>query len=94
MPRRHGLLIGLAVVMLAGCGEKVTKPVVPKVVETTVTKYVPLDPELTEDCPIAMPDNRTVSEAVRIARARRASLEDCTDRMRKIRALQPKAGGK
>ncbi|HWV45503.1 MAG TPA: hypothetical protein VN039_05670 [Nitrospira sp.] len=92
MSRSHGLLTLLAVVMLGGCREA-TKPIVPQTITVTVTKYVPLDSALTEDCPISLPLNRTVSEAVRIARARRVALEDCTQRMRKIRELQPKADG-
>lgn len=64
----------IAVLALAGCAQKGVT--VPKVVHVNDTRYmVPAD--LLAHCPIAMPTNQTIGEAVRIANARRVALEAC-----------------
>jgi hypothetical protein len=81
---RCGLLI---LVVVAGCAPVAPKP--PKIVEVPVTVYVPVPPELTEPVAIALPKSRTVDEAVRVARERRASLEQCNGQLEQIRTLKP-----
>jgi len=73
----------------AGCASNPPQPQLPRVVTVEVDKYVPLKPELLRDCPIAEPQNMSVDEAVRVARARKAALEDCNDDKRAIREAQP-----
>lgn len=82
---RYGLL--MVALVTTGCQQ--TKPTVPvpQVVTVTVTKYVPVPKEFTEHCPIAEPTNRTVKEAVRVAKSRRTSLENCNSQLDKIRGL-------
>lgn len=87
---RHGLLsFGLAA--LAGCATQEPKVTVPRVVETVVPTYVPIPAELTQRCPISLPRNKTVGEAVRVARARRAALAKCNAQLKAIREIQGKA---
>lgn len=86
MRLRHGLLIA-AMLVVTGCTQAVKIPPPPKIVKVTVTKYVPVPEEFTKECPIALPQNKTVREAVRIARSRRASLEQCNWQLDKIRNL-------
>lgn len=81
---RIGLLTALALV-IAGCKPDIVKP--PKVVQTTVTRMVPVPDELTQPCPVAMPQANTVAEAVRVARARRDALVKCNNQLREIRSL-------
>lgn len=83
---RHGLLISL-MLLASGCTQAVKIPPPPKIVKVTVTKYVPVPSEFTKECPVALPQNRTVNEAVRVARARRASLEQCNWQLDKIKNL-------
>lgn len=82
------LLSGLFVTAsLSGCLG--TKPVVvkePVIVDRMV--HVAIDPALTVPCPVAEPRNRTGGEALRVARARKAALEDCNARMAAIRSVQ------
>ena len=80
---RIGLLIVAA--SLAGCNPPVVKP--PKVVQTTVTRIVSVPEELTQPCPVAMPQANTAAEAVRVARARRDALVKCNNQLQEIRAL-------
>lgn len=80
-------LILLAALM--GCqNSKDDPPPVPRVVEVTVTKYVDVPKELTADCQDDKPKAQTYSEAKRLALVRGEYLGECTQRMRKIRALK------
>ena len=89
MSRAIGLLI--VVVALAGCAHQPPAVVTPSVVTQTVTRYVAVPDELTTPCPVALPTNRTVAEAVRVARARRDALDQCNRQLDAIRSLQPEA---
>lgn len=80
---RNRLSVLIAALCLAGCAAQPIKP--PTVVKVPVYVPVKVASALTEPCPIAMPANRTVAEAVRIARARRASLEACNGQLKQIR---------
>lgn len=80
-------LIALAL-LLTGCAKPGdTKPEPPKVVEVIVTKYVPVPSSLTADCQNTEPVSQTYSEAKRLALMRLEFLEECTARMRRIRAI-------
>lgn len=89
MSRRLSVLIA-ALLVLAGCQSAPVQPQLPKTVYVEVDKFVPLDPTLLDDCPIAAPANRTVHEAVAVANARKLSLERCNQDKAAIRAAQPK----
>ena len=80
---RYGLLIAL--VTVAGC-QKAVKPdyTVPKTVTVVVKQYIPIPSELTAHCTKAMPQDKTVKEAVRVARSRGASLDNCNAQLDKI----------
>ena len=78
--------LAVVAMMLAGCHAS-CPTTIPDVVRVAVPQYVPVPDELTAPCPIAMPEARTVAEAVRIARMRRAALEACNDRLSRIREL-------
>lgn len=89
---RHGLLTGLLAIALGGCASQPAKPVEPpKVVQVVVTRYVPLPDKYLQDCPKATPKNKTVAEAVRVARARGESLDDCNTDKRTLREINGKA---
>lgn len=83
MRGRIGLLTACA--LLAACQPQAVKP--PKVVQTTVTRIVPVPERLTKPCAIAMPHENIVAEAVRVARERRAALEKCNQQLTEIRGL-------
>lgn len=72
---------------LAGCKSAPILP--PKVVEVVVEKIVPVPPQLTEPCQQPAKQGQTVQEAVRLANARKAALDECSGRMLKIRSLTP-----
>lgn len=83
--RRHACL--LIAVLLAGCvGSGVQCPI-PRTVTLTVTKYVPLDSSLTEHLPIDQraPNDKTCGEAVRVAKVRASTIEQCNIRLDQIR---------
>lgn len=89
-PRAYAIdLAACLVLLLAGCAgnTKPAPPVIPQVVEVPVTKYVPLPVELTADCNNTTPREQTYAEAKRLALLRGEYLDECTLRMRKIRAL-------
>lgn len=88
MSRRHAVLIA-ALLLLAGCQTAPVQPQLPKTVYVEVDKLVPLDASLLQDCPIEQPKSRLVSEAVRVANARKLSLERCNENLKAIRAAQP-----
>lgn len=71
--------------ILAACSSNQVK--VPEKVYITVEKYIPIPEEYTKDCPIALPTELTVSEAVRVAKARKESLEHCNIDKESIRKI-------
>lgn len=72
-------------ILLAGCSP--VKPVAPpRVVHVAVPTPVPVDKRLTQHCAVAQPRDRTVAEAVRVARERGASLEQCNHQLDEISA--------
>lgn len=83
MNRRIALLLPL---LLAGCPGNV-RPPAPQIVTVTVTKTIPVPAELTRDCDGVAKQSDTYGEAKRLANARKASLDECTGRMREIRKL-------
>lgn len=81
--RRLALIVLL--IALAGCKSAPVVP--PRVVHLAVEKIVQVPAELTAPCdPVAKRDD-TFGEAVRLANARKASLEECNKRMARIREL-------
>lgn len=91
MPHHHRLLTAaLAVGLLCGFGSCSRKPAPPRVevVELPVSKLVAIPSELTEPCAIAEGPR---SEVFRVARERKASLQECSGRMQRIRELSDKA---
>lgn len=90
MSIRHALLIA-ALLVLAGCQSAPVQPQLPKTVYIEVDKFVPLDASLLQDCPIEQPQSRQVSEAVRVANARKLALQRCNEDKAAIRAAQPSA---
>ena len=81
------ILVALAV---AGCSHNPPLPDVPKIVRVPVETFVTLPAPLIADCADVPKKANTYGEAVRLANARKLALEECTKRMRDIRALQPK----
>lgn len=77
--------LALIVVLLAtGCA---TRPIVPEVVRVPVVQIVGVPEELTRDCDPVPKRKDSYGEAIRLANQRAASIEECTGRMRRIRAL-------
>lgn len=81
---RHASVM-LAIVALTGCA---TRPVVPQVVKVPVVQVVAVPEELTRDCDQVPKKRDSYGEAVRLANARLESIQECTARMRQIRALK------
>ena len=81
---RGSSLILLA--LLAGC--QTCPDVVPEKVYITVEKMVPVPAELAKDCDLPAKRGNTYGEAIRLANARKAALEECNARMRQIRGLR------
>lgn len=77
--------IGLLIVCLSlsACAGRVPKE---RLVEIPVIVEVPVN--LTEPCEIAEPENRTVGELLRVANARKISLEKCNIDKDTIRNLR------
>ena len=64
-------------IAMAGCA---SKPIIKyQSVPVEVIKYVPLPDKLTAPCPVPMPQNDTVAEAVSVAHARRVIIETCAN---------------
>jgi len=82
------LLIFAGALAATGCKPKVVKP--PAVVRVPVIQYVPVPAELTAPVPIAEPLSRTVGEAVRVARERKAALEQCNAQLGAIAEIGTK----
>ena len=73
--------------LLAGCPLNNVRPPTPQVATVTITKIVPVPAALTRDCDDVPKQSDTYGEAKRLANARKASLDECTGRMREIRKL-------
>lgn len=86
----RGLIATLALILLCagaltGCpGDAIVREPVP----VTRYVYVGIRPELTRDCDHPAKRDATGRESLRVNRARGASLDECTSRMRQIRAIQ------
>jgi hypothetical protein len=80
------LLACLPVLGGASCGE--TRVNMPAIVEVPVKVVVEVDPALTKPCYDEAPRNQTTEEAVRLAKLRKASLAECSGRMKQIRELK------
>lgn len=80
---RFALALILAL-LLAACQSAAPKP---EIVYVTITKTVPVDDALTRDCYNERPQEQSHFEAKRLANLRDESLDECTGRMREIRAL-------
>lgn len=79
---------GVIALVLAGCGP--TRPDPPPQVRTvtvTVERTVKVPAPLTRDCDEVPKQGNDYAEAKRLANARKASLDECTGRMREIRKL-------
>lgn len=92
-------LAALIPVVLACCGatcstKPTPPPTVPEVVRVQVETFVALPDELIRDCEDVPKQDNSWGEAVRLANARKASLEECSGRMRQIRSLQPERQAK
>lgn len=82
------LTFALTLLVLTCCGATCERrPAKPEIVYVTVTKTVPVDPALTRDCHNEPAKEQSHFEAKRLANLRDASLDECTGRMREIRAL-------
>jgi len=79
------------IALLAACQTAPVQPPLPRTVYVPVDRYVPLDASLLQPCPIEEPRSRLVSEAVRVANARKLALEACNADKAAIRAAQPAA---
>lgn len=77
----------IACLLLAGCASNPSLPKLPEVVRVPVVKIVPVPPELSAPCQVVDKRDNSVGEAVRLANARRAALEECDGRMAEIRKL-------
>lgn len=80
-----GFLLVVLVALLMGCRSNPPKP--PQVVEVIVEKIVPVPEKLAAPCDLVPRRDNTIGEAVRLANARLASLEECNKRLAEIRKL-------
>ena len=93
MSRPFQLLIALACLTLAACGNKQTRPdlpdtagaVVPTVQVVERIVYVPIDSELTQPFPVA---EGPLSTCPAVAAARKSSLLKCNARLQEIEQVQ------
>lgn len=84
MSRYPAVVVLLA---LAGCQSTPETVVVPEVVKVVVREYVPVPEELTRPCAVAELEDRTVESVVEASNARKISLEQCNEQLRRIREL-------
>lgn len=77
----------IACLALAGCASAPALPKLPKIVRMPVVKIVPVPTELSAPCQVVAKRGNSVGEAVRLANARQAALEECDARMAEIRKL-------
>lgn len=88
--RRHtAALILVAALPLCGFGScsQAAKPDIPKVVHVTVEKAVQPPAALTQSCPIARAQERTVEQVVSAYNANILSLQQCNKQLGEIRML-------
>lgn len=85
---RKAALILLVLAPLMGGATCERRPTLPKVVEVEVVKVVPVPEELSVDCDRVPKREDSYAEAIRLANARGASLEECSARMKRIRELK------
>ncbi len=86
---RSPVTITIAALLLSACRHDVKPdtPVAPEVVRVTVDRLVEVPADLTADCGNDSVREQTYAEAKRLAIVRDEYLRECTQRMRKIRAL-------
>lgn len=84
--RRYSVILA---VLLAGCQTAAPLTTIPEIVRIPVPTYVLLPAEVTRDCEDVPKQSNSYGEAVRLANARKAALDECSARMRQIRSLQP-----
>ncbi|WP_167285217.1 Rz1-like lysis system protein LysC [Marilutibacter alkalisoli] len=77
----------MLLLVLAACRGTCPDIKPPEIVEVVVERYVPLPADLTRPCGDTAKRNNTVSEAVRLANARKADRDECNARMTQIREL-------
>jgi len=77
----------ILVFALAGCKTAPEVVKVPQIVKVPVREFVSVPESLSAPCPVAQKKANTYGEAVRLANERKASLEECNGRMKKIREL-------
>lgn len=78
-----------AAVLLAGCASTPKTEPMPTIIKVPVTQYVPVPEALTAPCPVTRAKTRTVEAVVLAYNANVTALEDCSDRMGRIRGLTP-----
>lgn len=88
---RQKALVPLIAAVLTGCAGVEHTPV--RVVEVPVYRYVSVPAEMTTPVPVAEPTNPTVGECVRVARLRKAQLQQCNIQLNAIRDLGLGDGG-
>lgn len=81
------LALALIAVLTCSAATCQRRPPNPEIVYVTVEKTVTVDERLTRDCHNEPAKEQTYLEAKRLANLRGASLDECTGRMREIRAL-------
>lgn len=77
----------ILVFALTGCKTAPHVVKAPEIVKVQVREIVPVPDELTKLCAIYEVKESTYGEAVTAANKRKASLEECNARMKKIREL-------
>ena len=85
--RVHLSIAAASIALLAGCTTAPVRPVMPQTVQVVVTKYIPVPAQLTAPCPVAELTTGTGFDALAVGHQRKLSLQDCDDRMTKIRGL-------
>lgn len=84
---RLAIALSVLLAMTACQNAKNDPPPIPTIVEVPVTKYVQVPAELAADCQNEKPQEQTYAEAKRLALVRGEYLDECTKRMKRIRAL-------
>ena len=84
---RSTIIVLSALALTACAGNKPKQPIEQpaKIIEVPVKVYVPIDPKLTEPCPIA---TGKLSDVIEVARKRKAALEQCNAQLKAISKQQ------